>query len=108
VIASPIVTDVSKAALLLAAQTTIPLLGVRVNPFETRSDTIALVSRAASVVALWRTEGPQRMQRAIVLQSSSEGHDARRFLIYSNTALPDSLRPRMHLTYIPRSGFGLP
>ncbi len=108
VIASPIVTDVSKAALLLANQTTIPLLGVRVNPFETRSDTIALVSRAASVVALWRTEGPQRMQRAIVLQSSSEGHDARRFLIYSNTALPDSLRPRMHLTYIPRSGFGLP
>jgi hypothetical protein len=81
---------------------------VRVNPFETRSDTIALVSRAASVVSLWRTEGPVRMQRAIVLQSSSEGHDARRFLIYSNTALPDSLRPRMHLTYIPRSGFGLP
>jgi hypothetical protein len=108
VIASPIVTDVSKAALLLAASTTIPLLGVRVNPFETRSDTIALVSRAASVVSLWRTEGPVRMQRAIVLQSSSEGHDARRFLIYSNTALPDSLRPRMHLTYIPRSGFGLP
>jgi len=69
---------------------------------------IALVSRAASVVSLWRTEGPVRMQRAIVLQSSSEGHDARRFLIYSNTALPDSLRPRMHLTYIPRSGFGLP
>ncbi len=108
VIASPLVTDVSKAALLLAEQTTIPLVGVRVNPFETRSDTIALVSRAASVVALWRTEGPQRMQRAIVLQSSSEGHDARRFLIYSSTALPDSLRPRLHLTYIPRSGFGLP
>ncbi|HEY8794537.1 MAG TPA: hypothetical protein VIM15_06270 [Gemmatimonadaceae bacterium] len=108
VIASPIVTDVSKAALLLAEATTVPLLGVRVNPGETRSDTISLVSRAASVVALWRTEGPQRMQRAIVLQSSSEGHDARRFLIYSNTALPDSLRPRMHLTYIPRSGFGLP
>jgi len=108
VIASPIVTDVSKAVLLLADVTTVPLLGVRVNPSETRSDTIALVSRAASVVSLWRTEGPQRMQRAIVLQSSSEGHDARRFLIYSNTALPDSLRPRMHLTYIPRSGFGLP
>ena len=108
VIASPIVTDVSKAVLLLADVTTVPLHGTRVNPAETRSDTISLVSRAASVVSLWRTEGPQRMQRAIVLQSSSEGHDARRFLIYSNTALPDTLRPRMHLTYIPRSGFGLP
>ena len=40
VIASPIVTDVSKAVLLLADVTTVPLLGVRVNPGETRSDTI--------------------------------------------------------------------
>jgi hypothetical protein len=47
------------------------------------------------------------MQRALVLQSSGEGRDARRFLIYTNTAA-DSLRPRLHLTYIPRSGFGLP
>ena len=108
VIASPIVSDVSKAALLLAGVTTVPLLAVRVNPFETRSDTFALVSRAASIVSLWRAEGPRAMQRAIVLQSSSEGHDARRFLIYTNTAVPDSLRPRLHLTYIPRSGFGLP
>ena len=108
VIASPIVTDVAKAALLLADVTTVPLLAVRVNPFETRSDTIALVSRAASIITLWRAEGPTRMQRAIVLQSSSEGHDARRFLIYSNTAADSSLRPRLHLTYIPRSGFGLP
>jgi hypothetical protein len=108
VIASPVVTDVSKAVLLLADVTTIPLLSVRVNPFETRSDTVALVSRAASIVSLWRLEGPTQMQRAIVLQSSSEGHDARRFLIYSNSAPVDSLRPRLHLTYIPRSGFGLP
>jgi len=108
VIASPIVTDISKAALLLATPTTIPLLSVRVNPNETRSDTVALVSRGASIVSLWRVEGPTRMQRAIVLQSSSEGHDARRFLIYANTAPVDSLRPRLHLTYIPRSGFGLP
>lgn len=108
VIASPLVTDVAKAALLLADVTTVPLHAVRVNPFETRSDTIALVSRAASIVTLWRAEGPTRMQRAIVLQSSSEGHDARRFLIYSNTAADSSLRPRLHLTYIPRSGFGLP
>ena len=108
VIASPIVTDVSKAVLLLADLTTIPLRAARVNPNQARSDTIALVSRASSVVSFWRLEGPTRVQRAIVLQSSSEGRDPRRFLIYSNTALPDTLRPRLHLTYIPRSGFGLP
>ena len=108
VIASPGVTDVSKAVLLLADATTVPLRGVFVNPSEVRSDSIALVSRAASIVTLWRAEGPTLMQRALVLQSSSEGHDPRRFLIYTNTALPDTLRPRLHLTYIPRSGFGLP
>lgn len=107
VIASPLVTDVSKAALLLASSSTIPLLPAKSNPSQARPDTIVLVSRTASIVSLWRTEGPVIMQRAIVLQSSAEGRDPRRFLIYSNTAA-DSLRPRLHLTYIPRSGFGLP
>jgi hypothetical protein len=108
VVASPIVTDVSKAAILLAEPTTVPLLAVRMNPSETRIDTLVLVSKAANVVTLWRTEGPRIMQRAIVLQSSGEGRDARRFLLYTNSAPTDSLRPRLHLTYIPRSGFGLP
>jgi len=108
VVASPIVTDVSKSALLLADPTTVPLLSVRMNPSETRVDTLVLVSKTANIVTLWRAEGPRIMQRAIVLQSSGEGRDARRFLLYTNSAQTDSLRPRLHLTYIPRSGFGLP
>ena len=108
VIASPNVTDVSKAALLLAEPATLPLPAVRMNPNETRVDSLALVSRTASIVTLWRAEGPLLMQRAIVLQSSGEGRDPRRFLIYTNTAADTSLRPHLHLTYIPRSGFGLP
>ena len=108
VIASPNVTDVSKAALLLAEPTTVPLPAVRVNPNETRVDSVVLVSKTASVVTLWRAEGPLLMQRAIVLQSSGEGRDPRRFLIYTNTVADTSLRPHLHLTYIPRSGFGLP
>jgi hypothetical protein len=108
VVASPIVTDVSKAALLLADPATVPLLSVRMNPSQTRIDTLALVSKTANLVTLWRAEGPKRMQRAIVLQSSGEGRDARRFLLYTSASPVDSLRPRLHLTYIPRSGFGLP
>ena len=108
VIASPSVTDISKAAILLAEPTTLPLPAVRMNPSETRIDTLVLVSNSSNIVTLWRAEGPLLMQRAIVLQSSGEGRDARRFLLYSNTAAPYSLRPQLHLTYIPRSGFGLP
>jgi hypothetical protein len=108
VIASPEVTDISKAALLLSEVTTVPLASVRMNPNETRTDSLVLVSKSANIVTLWRSEGPRLMQRAIVLQSSGEGRDARRFLLYTNSAQADSLRPRLHLTYIPRSGFGLP
>ena len=108
VIASPSVIDISKAALLLAEPTTVPLPAVRMNPSETRTDSLVLVSKSASIFTLWRAEGPLLMQRAIVLQSSGEGRDPRRFLLYTNASLPDSLRPRLHLTYIPRSGFGLP
>jgi hypothetical protein len=108
VIANPNVVDISKAAILLAEPSTVPLLAVRVNPNETRSDTLVLVSKTANIVTLWRAEGPRLMQRAIVLQSSGEGRDPRRFLLYTNSAAVDSLRPRLHLTYIPRSGFGLP
>jgi hypothetical protein len=108
VIASPLVTDVSKAAILLAEPTTVPLAAVRMNPKETRVDSLVLVSRTANIATLWRAEGPRLMQRAIVLQSSGEGQDPRRFLIYTNNAPVDSLRPRLLLTFIPRSGFGLP
>jgi hypothetical protein len=108
VIASPADTDVSKSALLLAEPTTVPIQAVRMNPNETRTDSIVLVSKSASIVTLWRAEGPLLMQRAIVLQSTGEGRDPRRFLIYTNTAADTSLRPHLHLTYIPRSGFGLP
>ena len=58
VIASPNVTDVSKAALLLAEPTTVPLPPVRMNPNETRTDSLVLVSKSASIVTLWRAVGP--------------------------------------------------
>jgi len=108
VVASPAVTDISKAVLLLADPTTVPLPSVRMNPSETRTDSLVLVSKSSSIVTLWRAEGPLIMQRAIVLQSSLEGRDARRFLLYSDAAADTALRPHLHLTYIPRSGFGLP
>ena len=108
VIASPSVTDVSKAVLLLAEPSTVPLPAVLMNPNETRVDSLVLVSKSSSIVTLWRAEGPLQMQRAIVLQSSGEGRDPRRFLLYTNAAADTSFRPHLHLTYIPRSGFGLP
>ena len=102
------VSDVGQAAVLtvdpgaLGPGFAVPPLVV--NPAVTRVDTIPL----ANVFLLWKREGRGSTQRAIVLQSSGQAIDPRRFYLYSSAAATDSLRPRIRITYIPRSGFGLP
>ena len=106
--ATKALTDPAQAAVLsvepgaISAVFAVP--PVVVSPSATRLDTIPL----ANVLLLWKREGPATMQRAIVLQSSSQGLDPRRYYLYSSAAAVDSLRPRIRITYIPRSGFGLP
>lgn len=102
------VSDVGQAAVLSIDPAAIgpgfaipPLI---VDPSETRLDTIPL----ANIFLLWKREGRGSTQRAIVLQSSARGLDPRRYHLYSSAAATDSLRPRIRITYIPRSGFGLP
>jgi hypothetical protein len=75
-----------------------------VRPEESRRDTIPLVN----VARLWKAEASENLQRAIVLQSSGEGSDPRQIFFASpQTADPD-LRPRLRVSYLPQSGFGLP
>lgn len=106
--ATPAVNDVYTATLLSIDPTSL-ISGVAVptfleDPAHAQADTIPLVS----IFGLWKAEGLARAQRAIVLQSSTEGLDPRQYYIYSPDAVPDSLRPRILISYIPRSGFGLP
>ena len=106
--ATKAVTDPAQAAVLsidpIALSQSFAVPEVRVSPGETRVDTIPL----AHIFLFWKAEGPETMQRSIVLQSSSQGLDPRRFYLYSSDAADESLRPRLRITYIPRSGFGLP
>jgi hypothetical protein len=106
--ATPAVTDLYTATLLSVDPNAL-VSGVVVptfleNPGRAAADTIPLVS----IFGLWKAEGLARAQRAIVLLSSNEGLDPRQYYIYSMDAVPDSLRPRILISYIPRSGFGLP
>ncbi len=106
--ATKVVDDPAQAAALsvdpsaLSASFAVP--PVRVSPSETRVDTIPL----AHILLFWKSEGPETNQRSILLQSSAQGLDPRRFYLYSSNAADESLRPRLRITYIPRSGFGLP
>ncbi|HEX6814708.1 MAG TPA: hypothetical protein VF102_03460 [Gemmatimonadaceae bacterium] len=104
--ASPGVTNIAAATLLAAPPTSLGVTGVPTHNFHpdvARADTIPLVG----VFALWRQQGPRRSQRAIVLESTGEGSEPRQYLFYSNTAA-DSLKPRIEISFIPKSGFGLP
>lgn len=105
--ASPSVTNIPIAVGLIASPGGLGVAGVptvNFRPEVARPDTIPLVG----VFGLWRRLGPLATQRAIVLQSTGEGIEPRRYLFYSNNAPADSLKPRIEISYIPRSGFGLP
>jgi len=105
--ASPRVTNIAAAALLVDPPGSLGITGVptvNFRPDVARPDTIPLVG----VFSLWRRLGPLVAQRAIVLESTGEGIEPRRYLFYSSSAPADSLKPRIEISYIPRSGFGLP
>src|SRR5690606_33558023 len=106
--ATKAVNDPAQAAVLsidpIALSRSFAVPPVRVSPSETRVDTIPL----AHIFLFWKSEGPETMQRSIVLQSSGQGLDPRRFYLFSSRAADENLRPRLRITYIPRSGFGLP
>jgi hypothetical protein len=102
--ATPEVTDIFSAA-LLAVDPASALLAIppqMIPPAASRTDTIPL----QGAFALWKSEHNTAI-RAIELKTSNEGFDPRQYYFYSSTAA-DSLRPRLRLSYILRSNFGLP
>lgn len=102
--AKPEVTDIFSAA-LLAVDPASALLAIPpqiIPPALSRIDTIPL----QGAFNLWKSEHNTTI-RAIELKSSNEGFDPRQYYFYSSAAA-DSLRPRLRLSYILRSNFGLP
>lgn len=105
--ATPEVTDLSQAAALVTPMTSVGLSSrsLVLHPERAGVDTISLVG----VLRFWHNEGTGKFQRGIVLQTSpSEGLDPRQILYYGPDAANAANRPRLQLTYIPPSGFGLP
>lgn len=99
------VTDPGKAALLAAPQGFINVPTLTLFPQDSGQHSIEIVQ----LVRLWRTELIGTNQRSLVLQLGSEGFDPRQVLFYSTDAsVPDSLRPHLRISYIPRASFGLP
>ena len=103
--ASNSVTDPVKASLLAAPQSFISVPTLTIFPQDSGQRSIEIVQ----LMRLWKSQLIGDNQRSLVLQLGNEGFDPRQVLFYStNAAVPDSLRPRLRVSYIPRASFGLP
>ena len=109
VIATAEVTDLMKAVLItdtLPGQNPPSIFGlpaIRMLPD-------ASVERSfdvGNVVRFWRSTTATRVPQAIVLRSTMEGVGPAEAQFYSLEA-PAALRPRLLITYLPRSEFGIP
>jgi hypothetical protein len=98
VFATDVITDVARASEL-----TVPVSSaVRVGPAGEGLREFALIQ----LLNVWRTL-PAGTQRALVLRAEQEGVQASQARFYSIEA-PAALRPRLRLSYIPNTTFGLP
>lgn len=102
VVATDAVADLVRASEL--ATSAVGLDTVRFGPGGRGAREIAVVN----LVRAWRTGVlPAATQRALVLRSAGEGVQTGEVRFYSTEA-PAGLRPRLRLSYVPRSSFGLP
>lgn len=104
VTASPALTDLFTASQFFTSPAQFAIDTVRLVPRDSGRRDFELVN----LVRLWRSLGTINSSRALVLRSSQEGESAAELNFYSSDALPESLRPTLRLTYVPRRGFGLP
>jgi hypothetical protein len=102
VVATDSLVDVRRAATLIAPPGLLALDSVRLAPADSGRRSLSLVA----LVRAWR-EFPAGTQRALVLRDPFEGLQGGEVRFFSAEA-PAALRPRLRLSYIPRTDFGLP
>jgi hypothetical protein len=102
VVATDAVTDARLSANLIAAPAVLALDSLRLSPADSGLRPISLVA----LVRAWRAF-PEGTQRALVLRGQLEGLQAGELRFFSTEAAR-AVRPRLRLSYIPRTDFGLP
>ena len=96
------VTDVVRSAGILNPPN-LEMDSIRVRPDGSGERAVEMVT----LLRDWRTIGPNKLQRAIVLRSAVEGASPLAAIFHSTEAAP-ALRPRLRLTYVDKVEFGLP
>jgi hypothetical protein len=101
-VASEAITDIRTAVAFAAGPGAFGIDSVALAPRDSGTRTIDI----AGLVRSWRLAGPT-VPRALVLTLNTEAVSTPSVDFFSREAAP-SLRPRLRLTYVPRTQFGLP
>lgn len=101
ILASTGVTDIGRA---LATIATVPVDSVSLAP----ADSGVKQFEIAGLLRLWVARDTTLTPRALGLAVTGEGYLPGLLQFYSTAAADPDVRPKLQLTYIPRSSFGLP
>jgi hypothetical protein len=102
VLADSSIHDLGRIVQLAANGAALGVDSLRIAPADSGARSLSLVN----VLRAWRTL-PANTQRAIVLRASREGQQVAALRFFSVEAAP-ALRPRLRISYIPRTEFALP
>lgn len=103
ILAAPTVTDIASQLQFVATPGFLGLDSLRLAPGDSglRSFEIAGLART------WRAQPLTVSPRTLALRSAAEGQLPAEIDFYS-TAAPPALRPRLRITYVPQTNFGIP
>ena len=103
VLAGPGIRDPSRAAQITAPPTVLGL-----SPLMTPPGTSGVREvQVGPAFKYWGVQNAAELPRAIVLQSLQEDYSAQQAFFYSSSA-PPALRPKLRISYTPRSRVGVP
>jgi hypothetical protein len=103
VLADTSVVDLKRASDLAAPARAFGVDSVRFAPSDSGTRVISIVS----LVRAWKSL-PKSGQRAIVLRTKYEGSQAAAVRFLSSESAVKTSRPRLRISYIPRTEFALP
>ena len=103
VLAAPVVTDIGSALQFLGSTGQFGLDSLRLAPSDSGLRSFEIVG----LVRTWRNQSTNVSPRSVALRSGAEGQLPAEFDFFS-TKGPAAVRPRLRITYVPQTSYGLP
>ena len=103
VLSAPVITDIGSALQFLGPTGQFGLDSVRLAPSDSGARSFEIVG----LVRTWRNQTTNVSPRSVALRSGAEGQLPAEFDFFS-TKGPLAVRPRLRITYVPQTSYGLP